>query len=201
MDGLLVDNGTAHERGPVKRYAFLGGQRSKRADVAPAPKLAVFNNDDVHELRIADAGSALGDCREHRLDIARRVRDHPEDVADRGLLLQRLGQLIGAPMQFVEQARILDRDRGLVGERLQKRNVPLFEGTYLGEADQHRTEGATFVQKRHAQRRAMAILECDLAAGSKFISGVMQVRHMHRFPVDDGTAHDGGAVDRISIPE
>ena len=36
------------------------------------------------------------------------------DVA--GLLLQRLGQIVGALAQFIEQPRVLDGDNGLGGE-------------------------------------------------------------------------------------
>ena len=43
--------------------------------------------------RPADPRGALGHDVEHRLEIGRRARDDPQDLAGRRLLLQRLGQL------------------------------------------------------------------------------------------------------------
>ena len=53
---------------------------------------------------------------EHRLQIARRAGDDLQHLAGRGLLLQRLGQIVGALAQLVEQPRVLDGDHGLGGE-------------------------------------------------------------------------------------
>ena len=41
-----------------------------------------------------------------------------QHFARRGLLLQRLGEIVGALAQFVEQPRVLDGDDGLRGEVL-----------------------------------------------------------------------------------
>ena len=53
---------------------------------------------------------------EHRLDVGRRARDHPQDLARGRLLLERL-QLLASR---VEQAHVLDRDDRLVGEGLEE---------------------------------------------------------------------------------
>ena len=71
---------------------------------------------DVGELRLANAGSTAGHGVQHRLHVARRVRDDTQDFADGGLLLQRL-------LGLVEQARILDRYHRLVGESCEQRNL------------------------------------------------------------------------------
>ena len=56
-----------------------------------------------------------------RLEVGRRARDHPQDLAGRGLLLERLFRL-------VEQPHVLDRDHRLVGEGLEKRDLLVGEG-------------------------------------------------------------------------
>src|SRR5262249_1984215 len=47
-----------------------------------------------------------------------RARDDPQNVAGRGLVLKRLLELAFACLLSLEQSRILDRDNGLVCERL-----------------------------------------------------------------------------------
>ena len=61
---------------------------------------------------------------EYRFEIARRRADDLEHIGGRGLLLQRLAQL-------VEQARILDGDDGLRGEILDQLDLLVRERTYF----------------------------------------------------------------------
>ena len=74
--------------------------------------------------RDADKGArkelqpASHDGVEHRLRVAEGVAYDGEDFGGRRLLLQRLGQLLGARLLGLEQARVLDGDHGLVGEGL-----------------------------------------------------------------------------------
>ena len=59
---------------------------------------------------LADAGRVIQHGLEHGLQLAGRTRYDLQHLRGRGLLLQRLGELAGAPVQLVEQARVLDRD-------------------------------------------------------------------------------------------
>ena len=68
-----------------------------------------FVQQKIAKLGLADARGVLQHRLEHRLQFARRARDDLQHVGGRGLLLQRLAQL-------VEQPRVLDRDDGLGGE-------------------------------------------------------------------------------------
>ena len=54
-----------------------------------------------------------------------------EDVSGRGLLLQRLFEVARPRLHLVEQARVLDRDRGLIGEGLGELDLALGEGVGL----------------------------------------------------------------------
>ena len=47
---------------------------------------------------------------EDRLDVGRRARDDPQDLAGRRLLLQRLGQLAVPRLELLEQPDVLDGD-------------------------------------------------------------------------------------------
>src|SRR5262249_48714266 len=65
---------------------------------------------------------------EHRLEIEGRATDDLEHVGRRGLLLQRLAQLI-------EQARVLDGDHGLGGEILDQLDLLVSERAHLLSVD------------------------------------------------------------------
>src|SRR5262249_59604386 len=60
--------------------------------------------------RLAEAGCALGDRVEHRLDISRRTTDDLENLASGGLPFPR-------PLRLGEQPHGLDRDHRLGGGR------------------------------------------------------------------------------------
>ena len=79
--------------------------------------------------------------------------------AVRGLLLQRLGQLAVRCLQLVEQPRVLDRDDGLVGERLHQLDLlvgerPHFLAVDGDHADRHRPRAAS---ARRARSRSPPI--------------------------------------------
>ena len=48
-----------------------------------------------------------------------------EDLTRRRLLLQRLGEVVVARLELVEEADVLDGNDGLVGEGLEEGDLPL----------------------------------------------------------------------------
>ena len=68
------------------------------------------------ELGLADARRIFQHGLEDRLQLAGRAGDDLQHLRRRGLLLQRLGEIVGALAQLVEQPRVLDGDDGLRGE-------------------------------------------------------------------------------------
>ena len=64
---------------------------------------------------------------EHRGEFAGRAGDDAQHLRGRGLLPQRLGKIIGALPQFLEQPGILDCDDGLGGEILDQLDLPIGE--------------------------------------------------------------------------
>src|SRR5439155_20886347 len=74
---------------------------------------------------------------EHGLEVEGRAADGLEYLTDRGLPLEGL-------LRLVEEANVLDRDRGLRGERLDELDLPRGERTCLAPA-----------QADHSERRAL----------------------------------------------
>ena len=80
--------------------------------------VAVLAQEQIAELGLADAGRVL----QHGLNTGSSSPGELEmtlqHLRGRGLLLQRLGEIVGALAQLVEQPRVLDGDDGLRGEVL-----------------------------------------------------------------------------------
>ena len=99
-----------------------------------------------HELIAGDPGQPAGvsaqqteraryDRIENRLHIRLRATDDAQDVAGRGLRIQRLDQVLVTGLQLLEEAHVLDRDDGLVGKGLEKRDMPGGERPRLRSLD------------------------------------------------------------------
>jgi hypothetical protein len=128
-------------REPVEWYARMVSQDDYRLSL-PTPyisRLAVdsdgaegasFQQEQVAELGLTDAGGILQHCLEHRLQLTRRTADDLQHLGTRGLLLQRLLQVAPLGLHFVEQAGVLDRDHRLVGETFQEIDLALREGAF-----------------------------------------------------------------------
>src|SRR5262249_28391905 len=94
---------------------------------------------------------------EYRLFVSRRARDDLKNFRRRGLLAQRPNQIVVTRLQFLEQANVLDRDAGLVGEGLEQGNLFVCEGIYLHPAKQERADRHSLPQQRNAQDRSVAL--------------------------------------------
>ena len=77
------------------------------------------------------------------------MADHPEDLAGRRLLVQRLGQVLVTRLQFLEQPHILDGDDCLIGEGFEQGHLGIGEGTHLRAQDRDRAEGLSLAQQRN----------------------------------------------------
>ena len=71
-------------------------------------------------LGIAETGCTFHDGVEDGLELGGHAADDSEDIAGGRVVLQRLGQIAAALVQFLEEASVLDGDDGLIGERLQE---------------------------------------------------------------------------------
>ena len=70
--------------------------------------------------------------------------DDAQDLARRGLLLERLGQLAVPRLELLEQPYVLDRDHRLVGEGPEELDLALGEGRPSGRDTFEGAEDATF---------------------------------------------------------
>ena len=84
----------------------------------------------------------------HRLEIGGELADDAKHVGGRGLLLQRLAEVVGALAQFVEQPRVLDGDDGLGGEVRDQLDLLVGEGTDFLAIDSDDADQFVLLQHR-----------------------------------------------------
>jgi len=99
--------------------------------------------------------------------------------------LQRFGQIVGALAQFVQQARILDGDDGLIGEGLEQVDLSLGEELCLGSAQRDHSNCDAFSHQRNEQAGAEAQATCVLAGYRKFIYLGLQISNMDSPPIEN----------------
>ena len=106
----------------------------------------VVDQQHVELVAVEQLLAALEDLVEDGLRVGDGPADDAENIGARPLLLQRL-------LRLVEQARVLDRDRRLIGKALQKRGFPLREGFGRRADHQDRAEAAVLRQHRRIEER------------------------------------------------
>ena len=127
VDHLFCRGDTA--KGDVRAWAkyrvaaILLGPCGRRSVNRRQSKCIRFIKEQIAELGLADARGILKHGLEHRLQFAGRRTYDLQHFGRRRLLLQQLGEIVGALAQLVEQPRILDGDDGLGGEVSEQRNL------------------------------------------------------------------------------
>src|SRR5262245_5944161 len=112
-----------------------------------SPKPISFGPKQHAEFRLADTNGVLQHGLKHGSYLARRTRNHLENLRGRGLLLQRLGKLARPRLHLVEQSHVLDRDHRLVGEGSNQFNLLIGEGTHGFALHDEDSDWGTFAQK------------------------------------------------------
>jgi hypothetical protein len=125
------------------RRRIQGGRGAQRA-------IVVAKQDA--ELGLADAGRVRQYGLEHRLQLAWRAADDLQHVRGRGLLLQRLGEVVGALAQLVEQPGVLDRDDGLGREVGHQLGLLVGEWTHFLAIDDKGADQLVLVAQRHGNK-------------------------------------------------
>jgi hypothetical protein len=97
------------DRGRMGRHELLVFRRESKRRLEVI--VAIFRSSQDGHIGFAQPSRGLDQCIEHHLQIESRSADDFEDISSGGLLME------GFP-QLVEQTRVLDRDDGLGGERL-----------------------------------------------------------------------------------
>ncbi len=133
----------ADRRADVRRH---GGP--VRSDV---PGGVALGHRDRTCLAAAELGCVLEDAFQHRRQIARVFADQRQHLARGGLELKRL-------LEVVEEPCVADRDRRLVGERLQDRCLLLVERADLGAAQIDLANPLAVDAKRELRRAPDVVL-------------------------------------------
>ena len=116
----------------ARQVRSIDGQRSHAHEVDLDPRVAAGRDElgpiavpqpQMDPLGVTEHARVLGDRIEDRPEVARGLADDPEDLGRRGLTLERL-------LRLVEEARVLDRDHRLVGERVHQTQLRV--GEWLG---------------------------------------------------------------------
>ena len=145
----------------------------------------------VKRVEHAEIGAAkLHRLAEHRVEdwneIPGGAADHAQHFGCRGLLFERLRQLLCPCLHLVEQPDIFDRDHGLIGEGLQQRDLLFGERIHFGAAKRDRSNTLTFAQQRHAQNGSIAQTAGQLSRFRKVSAfGGEHVVQVYRHPFDD----------------
>src|SRR5262249_1525199 len=100
-------------------------------------------------VRFAEADSRFDKRVEHCFEVEGRAADDFEHVGSSGLLLQRFAQ-------FVQQASVLHRDHGLVGEGGGQLNLPLGKWTHGLALYDDDSDGGPFAKKWNAEQGTKA---------------------------------------------
>ena len=121
MDGSVFERGAGGSAVPAgANWMFLNPLRELRRSVdgrRHSQQLAI-ETQDGRPVRPAQPDRTFGQGFEHRVEIEGRTAYDFQHLRRRGLLLQRLCEVVGALAQFGQQPRVLDGDDGLGGEIL-----------------------------------------------------------------------------------
>ena len=109
-------------------------------------EVVVAHQEDALFVAREQALAAFQDLLEHRLAVGDRAADHAQHLGRRRLLLERL-------LGLVEEARVLDRDHGLVGEGLEQGDLARQERAGLFTRHGDRADAAIIEQQGGEQYR------------------------------------------------
>ena len=94
-------------------------------------------------------------------------------------------QLLCARLELFEQAHVLDRDHGLVGENLGKLDLLVGERTHLRPGDGDGADGNTFSEHRYRKHSAVAVTgRVSFCGGELGVRLSQQIGDMHHGAVD-----------------
>jgi hypothetical protein len=131
--------------------------------------------------RLAKLHGSLGDGVEHGHHFAGRARDHPQDFADRSLLLEGL-------FGFIKQSHVLDRDHRLVGEGLQQRDLLVAQRSCRIADNGDRPDRGSVLDHRDDRHGPVSRRsEIPLASREPFIH-LLHVGHVDHPAIEDGHA-------------
>src|SRR3972149_5669892 len=166
MDRPSLEGGSTHE-GPSS-----GGDRVLLEELNPLlGGSPVVDRQAVHfaaepeeppSLCAAKPRCVLDQRLEHGLKIKRRAADHLEDFARGGLLLEGLGEVAVADLELLEEADGLDRDHGLLGKRLEERDLLFRKRLHVRPEDRNDAQRRLPSKERDGECRMVPVAVLEL---------------------------------------
>src|SRR4051812_1617400 len=135
---------------------------------------------------IAETGGVFGDRIQYHLKIGWGCSDHPQQLADCRLLLQRL-------CLFSKQPRVLNSDDSLVRKCLEQGDLLFGEWEYLGAPNQDHPDRRTILEQGRGYRGSHAKPHARI--GRKISLGGVSVGNVDRLAIEPGTAGMATALD------
>src|SRR5206468_3354316 len=150
---------------------------------SPLPEDISFDSIDVRVARTTYPSRALGDHVKDRLNLGWRGGDHPQDFARCRLPLQGLFGL-------VEQAHVLYRDRGLVGEGFEETDLLGRECVWFSSSQDENADDIVLAFQRDSDDRS------DVeGTGARVVLGVRtRIHDRGRLPIHHDTARPAAPV-------
>src|SRR5262245_46368236 len=119
-------------------------------------KSITFEKPKIAERGLTDSGCICQHRIEDRLQLTGRTGDDLQYFRCSGLLLQRLGQIVGALAQFIEQPCVFNRYDGLCSEVLDQFDLLVGEAAYLLPIYANSTNELIILQHRDPDQRPRA---------------------------------------------
>jgi len=147
---------------------------------------SVLHEPEPPGLDAAQDADLLDNLFEHRLE-ALRSGYRAEDVADRALLVQ-------LPLDGLEQPRVRDRDRRLIGKGLHQLDIVIGKRARVAASDRDHADQPILQLDRHAEQRAVAD---DLLRAERVLRIVQHVGDLLYERRQPHAADDGCPVARV----
>src|SRR5215218_10462202 len=129
--------------------------------------------------------------------FARRAADDLQHLRGRSLLLQRLGQFVGALAQFIEQPDVLDRDDRLVGEGLHESDLCGGEWPHLASPASDCAYRRLLSKNGDGHERPILKHTLEHVSRAWIVVDLRQdILEMHRLTLHDRPAHDEVSSER-----
>ena len=159
--GLALQDAKFADRAQQRR---VPPHRLGEAERAVRPAVTV----DRPSIGTGQPDRAGQDRRQYRPEIEGRA-DRLPNFAQHLQFVDRTPELGGAGTQFVEQARVLDRDDRLIGKGRDQRDLLFGERLDIGPSEEEAANDGTLTEKRHRQHRT------KLAKASRFEVGIFRI--------------------------
>jgi hypothetical protein len=127
------------------------GKGSRHVVHGDGAERAVLVERQHAEIGGAKLGRLRQDGPENGIELPRRARYDAQHLRRRRLLLKRLGEIIRALVQLVEQPRVLDGDDGLAGEARDQRDLLVGKRAHLLTVQGEHADQLVLLEHRHEE--------------------------------------------------